>query len=304
MDTKLTLNDILGPMRPPFLLLPPVCVALGAGVAYWRTGEIHWGYFLLALLGALTAHISVNAFNEYYDFKSGLDASTQKTPFSGGSGTLPARPHTARSALTTAIITLATTVLVGLFFWLVSGWQILPLGIAGLLLVYLYTNWLTRNWLLCLIAPGLGFGSLTVMGTDFALTGSYSWQAALASLIPFFLVSNLLLLNQFPDVEADRQIGRRHLPILIGRRASSLVYIAFLALTYLSLAISVALGYLPAWALLGLLTLIFAIPAGRGAFQHADDIGKLIPHMGQNVMVNLLTPLLSAAGLFIAALLA
>ncbi|MFZ5911121.1 MAG: prenyltransferase [Chloroflexota bacterium] len=304
MDTKLTLNDILGPMRPPFLLLPPVCVALGAGVACWRTGEFHLGYFLLALLGALAAHISVNAFNEYYDFKSGLDAATQKTPFSGGSGTLPARPYAARSALTTAIVTLVITVLVGLFFWRVSGWQILPLGFAGLLLVYLYTNWLTRNWLLCLLAPGLGFGALTVMGTDFALTGSYSWHAALASLIPFFLVSNLLLLNQFPDVEADRQIGRRHLPILIGRRASSLVYIAFLALTYLSLAISVVLGYLPAWALLGLLTLLFAIPAGRGAFQHADDIERLLPHMGQNVMTNLLTPLLSAAGLFIAALLA
>jgi 1,4-dihydroxy-2-naphthoate octaprenyltransferase len=304
MDTKLTLNDIFGPMRPPFLLLPPVCVALGAGVAYWRTGEIHWGHFLLILLGAVAAHISVNAFNEYYDFKSGLDASTQKTPFSGGSGTLPARPYTARSALTTAIVALAITALVGLFFWLVRGWQILPLGIFGLLLIYLYTNWITRNWLLCLIAPGLGFGTLTVMGADFALTGSYSWQAVLASLIPFFLVSNLLLLNQFPDVEADRQIGRRHLPILIGRRGSSIIYIGFLALTYLSLILSVALGYLPVWALLGLLTMIFAIPAGKGAFQHADDIGRLVPHLGQNVMLNLLTPLLSATGLFVAALLA
>lgn len=304
MDTKLTLNDILGPMRPPFLLLPPVCVALGAGVAYWRTGQIHWGYFLLALLGVLTAHISVNAFNEYYDFKSGLDAATQKTPFSGGSGTLPARPYAARSALVTAIVTLVITVLVGLFFWRVSGWQIVPLGIAGLLLVYTYTNWITRNWLLCLIAPGLGFGTLTVIGVDFVLAGSYSWQAALASLIPFFLVSNLLLLNQFPDVEADRRIGRRHLPILVGRRASSLVYIAFLALAYLSLVASVGLGYLPAWSLLGLLTVIFAVPAGKGARQYADDIGRLLPHMGQNVMLNLLTPLLSAIGLFLAALLA
>jgi 1,4-dihydroxy-2-naphthoate octaprenyltransferase len=304
MDTKLTRNDILGPMRPPFLLLPPVCVALGAGVAYWRTGEFHWGYFLLALLGALTAHISVNAFNEYFDYKSGLDAATQKTPFSGGSGTLQAHPYAAGSTLATASIALAITALVGVFFWTVRGWQILPLGLTGLLLVYIYTNWITRNWLLCLIAPGLGFGTLTVMGADFVLAGSYSWQAGLASLIPFFLVSDLLLLNQFPDVEADRRIGRRHLPVLIGRHASSLVYIAFLALTYLSLAVSVALGYLPAWSLLGLLTLYFAIPAGKGARQSADDIGKLLPHMGQNVLLNLLTPLFSAIGLFLAALLA
>ncbi len=303
MDTELTRNDILGPMRLPFLLLPPVCVTLGAGVAYWRTSQMHWGYLLLALLGAITAHISVNAFNEYFDFKSGLDASTQKTPFSGGSGTLPGKPQAAQSTLVTAIATLLVTALVGLFFLLVRGWYILPLGTAGLLLVFLYTNWITRNWLLCLIAPGIGFGTFIVMGTDFVLTGSYSWQAALASLMPFFLVSNLLLLNQFPDLNADQLIGRRHLPILIGRRSSSIVYISFLALTFLSLILSVVLGCLPVWALLGLLTLIIAIPAGKGAFQHSDDIEKLLPHMGQNVLLNLLTPLLSAVGLFIAALL-
>ncbi len=304
MDNELTLSDVLGPMRPPFLLLPPVCVALGAGVAYWRSGQIHWGYFLLALLGALAAHISVNAFNEYFDYQSGLDAVTRKTPFSGGSGTLQAHPYAARPALVTALVALVVTAWIGVFFWKVRGWPIVPLGVAGLLLVYVYTKWITRNWLLCLIAPGLGFGTLTVMGTDFVLAGNYSWQAGLASLVPFFLVSNLLLLNQFPDVEADRSIGRRHLPILIGRSASSLVYVGFLVFAYLSLVISVALGYLPGWSLLGLLTLFFAIPAGKGARQHADDIDKLLPHLGQNVLLNLLTPLLSAVGLFVAALLA
>ncbi len=40
----------------------------------------------------------------------------------------------------------------------------------------------------------------------------------------FFLVSNLLLLNQFPDLEADRSAGRRHLPIVLGRPSSSQVF--------------------------------------------------------------------------------
>jgi 1,4-dihydroxy-2-naphthoate octaprenyltransferase len=304
MENKLTLKDILGPMRPPFLLLPPVCVALGAGVAFWRTGEINWWFALLALIGGVSAHISVNAFNEYFDFKSGLDANTQKTPFSGGSGTLPARPQAARSALVTAIVTLVIPALIGLFFFAIYGWEFLPLGILGAVIILLYTTWITRNWLLCLIAPGLGFGVLMVMSTDFVLTGSYSLQAGLASLVPTFLVSNLLLLNQFPDMEADRQIGRRHLPIVAGRRTSSLVYITFLVLTYVAIIASVLLGYLPAWALLGLATILIAIPAGRGARQFADDISNLIPHMGQNVLINLLTPLLMAVGLFISALLA
>ena len=304
MENELTLKDILGPMRPPFLLLPPVCVALGAGVAFWRGGQINGWYALLALVGGIAAHISVNAFNEFFDFKSGLDATTQKTPFSGGSGTLPARPQAVTAALITAIVTSIIPALIGLFFFKVYGWAILPLGIMGLLIILSYTTWITRNWLLCLIAPGLGFGVLMVMGTDFVLTGSYSLQAGLASLIPTFLVSNLLLLNQFPDMEADRQIGRRHLPIVFGRRVSSIIYIAFLVLTYAAIIISVLFGYLPVWTLLGLATILIAIPAGRGAHQFADDIANLIPHMGQNVLINLLTPLLMAVGLFISALLA
>jgi 1,4-dihydroxy-2-naphthoate octaprenyltransferase len=303
MNDKLTIKDILGPMRPPFLLLPPVCVALGASVAFWRSGEINIWYALLALIGALAAHISVNAFNEFFDFKSGLDAITQKTPFSGGSGTLPARPHATKAALITAIVTLIITAAIGLFFFSIYGWEILPLGIAGLILIVLYTTWSTRNWFLCLLAPGIGFGILMVMGTDFVLTGSYSLAAGLASLVPTFLVSNLLLLNQFPDVEADRQIGRRHLPIVAGRRASSIVYIAFLVLTYLSLVLSVAFHHLPLLSLLGLATLLIAIPAGRGAYTSSENIPQLLPHMGQNVLINLLTPLITALGIVLATVL-
>ena len=54
--------------------------------------------------GRRGAHLAVNMLNEYFDFKSGLDFKTQRTPFSGGSGTLPANPHLARQALTTAIV--------------------------------------------------------------------------------------------------------------------------------------------------------------------------------------------------------
>lgn len=300
MENKINLKDLLGPMRVPFLLLPLVCVLLGVGTAYWTIGHVNILFAVLALIGAVSSHISVNAFNEYFDFKSGLDAKTPKTPFSGGSGTLPARPELAKSALATALVTIFIPVLIGLYFLAMRGPAILPIGILGLVLVFTYTTWITHNPILCLFAPGLGFGTLWVMGTDFVLTGQYSWTAFIASLVPFFLVSNLLLLNQFPDAEADLSVGRRHLPILIGRQASSYIYGTFLALTYLSIIGGFLLGYLPIWALLGLLTIFLAVPAVRGATRYAQDIQKLMPAMGLNVMINLLTPLLMAVGLFIA----
>ncbi len=295
-----TPKDYLGPMRVPFLLLPPVCVFLGVATVYWETGRVHSGYAFLALLGALSSHVSVNAFNEYLDFKSGLDARTQRTPFSGGSGTLQAHPELVGWTLFVACFSLAIPVVIGFYFLKVWGWGIVPLGLVGLFLVVVYTGWITRRPLLCLMAPGLGFGVLWVMGTHFVLTGCYSLASFFASLVPFFLVSDLLLLNQFPDARADETVGRRHLVIVKGERYSARVYGAFLALAYLSLLVGVALGVLPKGALLGLVTLVMAVPTAARVLRYARDLEGIMPALGRNVLINLLTPLFTGVGLFMA----
>lgn len=295
-----TLRLLFGPMRPPFLLLAPACVAVGVGTAHWQTGGVRWLHVLWVVVGAVASHIAVNSANEYFDFRSGLDARTQRTPFSGGSGTLQAHPELARATLALVIGSMAAAVLVGLTFVRLQGWMLLPLGLAGLFLVLTYTVWWTHSPVLCLLAPGLGFGALMVLGTHFALTGSYSWTALVASLVPTFQVSNLLLLNQFPDVEADRTVGRMHYPITIGRRASARIYGAFLLLSYVAVVAGVILGLLPAASLLALLTAAPAWRAFRGASAHADDIPALAPFMGLNVIVCLATPVLLALGLLLA----
>lgn len=294
------LKYVFGPMRLPFLILTPACVVLGVGTAVWTNGGVNALHVVLAMIGAIASHVSVNAFNEYFDFKSGLDFKTERTPFSGGSGTLPANPHLARQALTTAVVSLAVVCAVGLYFMTVWGLALLPLGLAGVLVVVAYTPWFAHNALLSLIAPGVGFGSLMVVGTHFVLTGEYSWVAFVASLVPFFLVNNLLLLNQFPDVEADRSVGRKNLPVLIGRRASSLIYGAFQLLAFLSIVFGVMFDYLPKSCLIALGALVVAAPAAINAYRNADDIKKLIPALGMNVLTNILTPVLVAVGLFLA----
>lgn len=293
------LKALLGPMRLPFLVLTPACVLLGFAAATWASGQANWLHFSIALIGAISAHISVNAFNEYFDFKSGLDTRTQRTPFSGGSGTLPAMPEMERPALIMAWATFALTATIGVYFLTIRGLALLPLGILGLIIIFAYTNWIIRNPLLCLITPGLGFGTFMVMGTYFVLTGEYSWTALVASLISFFLVSDLLLLNQFPDVEADQSIERKHYPITIGKQRSARIYVAFLILAYISIIVGVFTNYLPITSLLGLITIVIGIPVIKSVLQNADDVEKLIPAMGQNVVINILTPVLVAIGLFI-----
>jgi 1,4-dihydroxy-2-naphthoate octaprenyltransferase len=152
---------------------------------------------------------------------------------------------------------------------------LLPLGVLGLLIIGIYTNWITRYPLLCLIAPGLGFGPLMVMGTSYVLMNQYSWAAFLASLTPFFLVSELLLINQFPDVEADKQVGRRHYPITIGRHASAVIYAAFLLLAFAPIAVGAAIRLFPPMTLLGLIPLLAAVPLAYQVLRKADKPAQL-----------------------------
>jgi 1,4-dihydroxy-2-naphthoate octaprenyltransferase len=206
----------------------------------------------------------------------------------------------ARPALTLGLVAAGITALIGIYFLSVWGLALLPLGILGLVVIVTYTSWITRSPLLCLIAPGLGFGTFIVMGTDFVLSGSYTWTAFIASLVPFFLVNDLLLLNQFPDAEADETVGRRHLPIVAGKRTSSIVYGGFLLAAYLSIVLGIALRLLPVASILALLTLIIAVPLAVGAYRYAEDTEKLMPYLVRNVLVNIATPILLALGLFIA----
>jgi 1,4-dihydroxy-2-naphthoate octaprenyltransferase len=294
-----TWKNLLGVMRLPFVVLAPACALIGLGTAYWTTGSVNWLHFALAAAGALTAHICVNVFNEYFDFKTGLDMKTSRTPFSGGSGLLPSHPELAPAALGIAVAALLITAAIGVFFVSVRGWGILPLGLAGLLLLYGYTAWMVYHPLLCLLAPGLGFGPLMVMGVHFALTGHYSWTAAVASLVPFFLVNDVLLLNQFPDVDADQAVGRRHFPILIGRQWSARIYAAFLLLAYVAIAAGVVFGVLPPFSLIALLTAFLAAHVVSIVNRNADNIPALIPALGLNVLISLSTPALFAIGAFI-----
>lgn len=288
------MTALLGALRLPFLLLTPVCVALGWALAGPGTDA---GVTALVLLGALAAHAGVNLLNEWHDFRSGLDVMTERTPFSGGSGALPAQPGAAAAVGVAGLGLVGLTAGIGL--WLLQRTPaLLPLGLAGLALVVAYTPWITRRPWWCLLAPGLGFGPLMVGGTAVALTGQWTAAAAVASLTPLALVSGLLLLNQFPDVEADRRVGRRHLPMLRGRPWAARLLAGLLGLAYAAPVLGVVAGLLPAGVLLALVTLPLAASVARGARRHADDIPALLPTMGRNVALTLLTPALAALGLW------
>ena len=110
------LKAYAGIARAPFLLLPVTLVVCGAGAAAYE-GTFDWRPTLLALVALVAAHIGVNSLNEYSDMRRGIDLNTIRTPFSGGSGTLPAGDAPTGAALTMGLGAAGAALAIGL--WLV-----------------------------------------------------------------------------------------------------------------------------------------------------------------------------------------
>ncbi|MCG6900922.1 MAG: prenyltransferase [Gammaproteobacteria bacterium] len=293
------LKTVIQSMRLPFLVLTPVSVFLGASTVAANHAAVSLLLLALAMLGALLAHISANALNEYLDFKSGLDLTTTRTPFSGGSGALPGNPRMAGAVFAVGSISLLATVLIGGFFVWQYGAGIVPIGLVGLFLVVAYTQWINKHPLLCLVAPGIGFGFLMVVGTQYVLQGEYVLLSWLVAVVPFFLVNNLLLLNQYPDIQADSRVGRRHFPIAYGVNRSNMGYGLFALATTVVIISYVLAGYLPVLGLIALLPMPLAFFSLFGAIKYGENIGKFPRYLGANVAVAILTPLLLGVSIII-----
>ena len=288
-----------GVARAPFLLLPFTLVAAGAAAAAYddRASALAT---LLALVGLVALHAAVNAFNEASDMRSGIDLQTARTPFSGGSGTLPSGAIPVREAVGVGVAGSAIGLAIGVYFLTRIGWWPLAAVMAlGAVAVLIYTEVFARTGVGEVFA-GLGLGLLPVAGTALVQHGTIG-RAAWAAGVPAFLMTfNLLLLNEFPDEKADRAGGRLNLVLLLGRRRAALVYIAAAVGTPVSILAAVAAQWLPPLALIGCLPFWFAVPAARWAATRSNE-SVPIPAMAGNVIWNLATNSLVAAGLGLAA---
>ena len=291
------LKTLLGVSRINFLTLTLACVLLAVSFSLFQGADFQSLDLTLVILIALAAHISVNAFNEYFDFRSGLDFLTEKTPFSGGSGTLTAEPQHARFALSVAWISLMLVIFPGLILIARYGWPLLWIGLPGIIIIYTYTQYINRLPLVCLFAPGIGFGLLMTMGSIWVFQQALMPGAWLLGVMVSLLVSNLLLLNQFPDVHADQQVGRRNYPIVLGLGPSAVIFSVLHVFSLGLLALGVGLAWLPSQALLALLSGVLLLKLLPGVARHRDNIAALTPYLGLNVIFIHLYLLLLTAGL-------
>lgn len=280
--------------RPPFLLLTPVMVLLAYAMAIVHHQDVLSANLGWVLLAAFMAAIASNLLNEYFDFKSGLDQQTIPTPFSGGSQALVEQPSQAEIVKWAGLFAVSITVWTGLYLVAQVGWPLLLLGLLGVALLISYTPILNHMPWLCLLAPGLGYGLVMYLGSYWAIVGQVDWYGVWLLPVPVLLVSALLLMNQFPDVEADQRVGRYHAVIAWGRPTAYVVLVALHVWVYVYLIALVILAVLPMallWGLLFLPVSAISLWLGRSMMQSGRVV---LSAMGLQVAVVLLLPSLLA----------
>ncbi len=274
------LKYYLGVARAPFLVLSITLIASGAAASAYD-GTFRWSRTLVALLGLVALHIAVNALNEASDLRTGIDLNTERTPFSGGSGTLPAGHLSERTARIFGYGAFLVGAACGAWFLRQVGPGLIPIFVVGAVCVLAYTEVLARIGV-GEIAAGFGLGALPILGTAMVQDGTLGPAAIAASIPAFFMTFNLLFLNEFPDEKADREGGRRHLVILLGRKRAAGVYAAAALATPLSILVGIALKVLPLTSVLALLPALLLVQPLRWAFGNPQDPVP-IPALGANV---------------------
>ncbi|MDT0582525.1 MULTISPECIES: prenyltransferase [Alteromonadaceae] len=285
---------VFATMRLPFLVLTPACLLVPFALANYHHEPRSYLLMVLITAGALCAHIAVNMFNEYTDFVSGLDLKTKRTSFSGGSGGLPNEPKAKDTVLILAIINLCICIGIGLYLVTQVGPELLSIGVVGVLIIISYTKWINRFPFICLIAPGFAFGVLIINGSYFVLSETFRLDVLFVSLIIFFQTNNLLLLNQIPDIQADKQHGRNHIAIQYGLSKAINAHTTMALLSLVCLFAAVMLAFLPYLSLLALFPIVLSLVISFQLQKIKTDpeMATLLPLMGKNVLVTISTPVI------------
>ncbi len=295
----IVLNNLISITRANFLPLTVVIVVTNLSAAFYSHRTFNVVNAVVVLVAALLLHASVNAFNNYFDYKSMIDSRTVKTPFSGGVEVLVKGKMKGSSALLVAIICLAAAGAIGVYFLTLYFLVLFPLVVYGTVAIVFYTPIISRIHALSEIVAGSGFGVMG-LGVYVTQTGHVDLVALTVFIPVTILVDLLLFLNEFPDVEADRLGGRKHLVILLGQRRAAVLYVIGIAATYISIVCSVLFGLAPASILVGLIALPIAYKASRIVMKECENTSKLVPALGLNVVMILLTILLLGVGFLIA----
>ena len=253
--------------RVPTLPAAATPVVVGTAVAL-DAGEAQAGPAAAAMLGALALQVGANLANDVFDFRRGADTADRiGPPRVTQLGIL-----SERQVIGGLVVAFGVATLAGVYLITVAGWPVAAAGIAAMLAALAYTGgpWPFGYHGLGDVFVFIFFGLVAVVGTYYVQAGAIT-AAAIATAVPVgCTVTAILMVNNIRDIETDEAAGKRTLAVMIGRQPARWLFVATVAVAYLSAAALAPIDGFGAWTLLSWLSIPLAVSPVRAVMTSTD----------------------------------
>lgn len=282
--------------RPHTLTAAFVPVTLGTVLAMSTGTTVDMILFLMMMVASILIQIATNLFNEYYDYKRGLDHA-ESVGIGGGIVRDGLQPKT---IMQLALSLYGVSLLIGIYICMNSSWWLAVVGLGCMLVGYLYTGGPLPIAYTPFgeLASGLMMGMIIVLISFFIQTGTVTIASILIATPIMILVGSINLSNNIRDLDGDKENGRRTLAILLGKKNAVMFLAAMFTLSYIWVFALIALGIISPWITLVVLSIPKAVTAIKGFIKHSAPI-HMMPAMKATSQTNTFFGLLLSFGIFI-----
>ncbi|NEU32577.1 1,4-dihydroxy-2-naphthoate polyprenyltransferase [bacterium LRH843] len=281
--------------RPHTLTAAFAPVLLGTALAISET-TIHFGLFSTMLIASLLIQAATNMFNEYYDYKRGLD--TEESVGIGGAivrdGIQPS------TILKLAFGLYGISLLLGIYICMITSWWLAAVGLIGMAIGYLYTGgpFPIAYTPLGELFSGFFMGMMIILISFYIQTGTVTTMSVIVSVPSLVLVGAIMLANNIRDLDGDKEFGRKTLAILLGKQKAIKLLAGMFIFSYVWIIILIASNIISPWVLIVVLSIPKTIHAVKGFKQNNMPL-QMMPAMKATAQTNTIFGLLLSIGLFL-----
>lgn len=281
--------------RPHTLTAAFAPVFIGTALAMTHTA-INLSMFGAMLLACLLVQAATNMFNEYYDFKRGLD-NEQSVGIGGAIVRDGIKPTT---VLRAAFSLYGLSLLLGVYICMNSSWWLALIGLICMAAGYFYTGgpFPIAYTPFGEIVAGLFMGVIIILISFFIQVGHITTQSVLVSIPTAILVGAILLANNIRDLDGDKEFGRKTLAILLGKKGAIVLLASMFTIAYAWTIGLVVFSWSSPWILIVIISIPKAIKAVKGFIGKTLPM-QMMPAMKATAQTNTIYGFLLSIGLFI-----
>lgn len=206
----------------PHTLGASIAPLIIAGGALLTDGNFRLLEYFLCLIVALSAQISSNIANDYFDYKGGKDT-VERVGFERllTKGVVTPRQMLVALIFFTLICALAGSILI----W-IGGWIVFLIGLTTLLGIFAYSSgpFPLSHQGLGDLAVVVFFGLVPVLGTYYVVAGTPPMYLIFLALGIGLWVTNILVVNNYRDYEEDSKSGKKTLIVRMGLQSGPQLY--------------------------------------------------------------------------------